>query len=447
MIRFLFVIFIFLLAALAPGQALRQQGTSTHPICFLMVSSTDHVAAVTGLTPTVTISKDGGAFASPVGAVSEIGNGWYALAGNATDRNTLGAFLLHATGTGADPADVRLEIVAYDPFDSAGLGLSRLDAAMSSRAPAATALDKTTWTDAKAGYLDAAMSSRLAGAGYTAPDNAGIAAAAASAASADTKATAILADTAAMDTADELRTLLTGGTAALSTLTAQATWEYATRTLTAPTNISIPSAADNAAAVWGAGSREITGGVLPWQASWDAEAQSEAADALVAFFTSAAALVDLVWDEAQAGHAGAGTFGSYLNAAVSSRSSHSAADAATAVWGAGSRTLSGFGTLINDIWEATTRTLTQSAGGATAEEVWTYPGRTAEASNMVDLTGLTELVTAVKGVTDKLATMLEAVGANWQYTQEALAEGPAASGSGTATVENQQKIIRLIQSR
>lgn len=57
-----------------------------------------------------------------------------------------------------------------------------LDAAISSRAAAATALSNVTWTDARAGNLDnldAAVSSRLATAGYTAPDNAGISTAAA----------------------------------------------------------------------------------------------------------------------------------------------------------------------------------------------------------------------------------------------------------------------------
>jgi len=43
-------------------------------------------------------------------------------------------------------------------------------------APAATALSNATWTDTKAGYLDAAVSSRLATAGYTAPANSDIAA-------------------------------------------------------------------------------------------------------------------------------------------------------------------------------------------------------------------------------------------------------------------------------
>jgi hypothetical protein len=48
---------------------------------------------------------------------------------------------------------------------------------------------------------------------------------------------------------------------------------------------------------------------VPWNASWDAEVQSEVDDALVAFFTSAATLVDLIWDEPIAGHLSAGTAG------------------------------------------------------------------------------------------------------------------------------------------
>jgi len=110
-----------------------KQSQTAQPLEFLMVDSTDHVTAKTGLTPTVTLSKNGGAFASPAGAVTEIGNGWYKVAGNATDANTLGPLLLHATGTGADPADGRFDVVAYDPQDAAALGLSRVDAAISTR--------------------------------------------------------------------------------------------------------------------------------------------------------------------------------------------------------------------------------------------------------------------------------------------------------------------------
>ena len=94
----------------------RKQSTSTYPILFFMADSADHVTGKTSLTPTVTISKNGGAFGAASGAVSEIANGWYALAGNATDRNTLGALAIHAAASGADPADVVVQIVSYDPY-------------------------------------------------------------------------------------------------------------------------------------------------------------------------------------------------------------------------------------------------------------------------------------------------------------------------------------------
>lgn len=85
---------------------------------FLMVDSNDHVTGKTGLSPTVTLSKAGGAFASPAGIVAAVGSGWYKVAGNATDTATLGPLVLHATGTGADPCDVEFVVVAFDPLAS-----------------------------------------------------------------------------------------------------------------------------------------------------------------------------------------------------------------------------------------------------------------------------------------------------------------------------------------
>lgn len=94
----------------------REQASTLYPINFLMVDNTDHVTGLTGLTPVVTLSKNGGAFAGAAGAVSEISNGWYSLAGNAVDRNTLGELLVHAAVAGADPFDIQYAIVSYDPF-------------------------------------------------------------------------------------------------------------------------------------------------------------------------------------------------------------------------------------------------------------------------------------------------------------------------------------------
>ena len=99
------------------GYPVKQSQTDQH-LFFLMVDSTDHVTGKTGLSPTVTLSKNGAAFGSPSGAVTEIASGWYKVAGNATDSATLGPLMLHATGTGADPTDDMFQVVAYDPVNA-----------------------------------------------------------------------------------------------------------------------------------------------------------------------------------------------------------------------------------------------------------------------------------------------------------------------------------------
>lgn len=105
---------------------IRKQSDTTYPLFFFMVDSTDHVTGKTGLSPAVTISKNGGSFASPSGAVTEVGNGLYKIAGNATDSNTLGELWIHATGAAADPTDTAYSIVPFNPYDSVRLGLTAL---------------------------------------------------------------------------------------------------------------------------------------------------------------------------------------------------------------------------------------------------------------------------------------------------------------------------------
>lgn len=110
-----------------------KQSTTAQPLVFFMTDSSDHITGKTGLSPTVTLSKNGGSFGSPSGAVSEIGSGWYKVAGNATDNATLGPLALHATSSGADPTDDMFMVVSYDPQSSTSLGLSYVDAAITSR--------------------------------------------------------------------------------------------------------------------------------------------------------------------------------------------------------------------------------------------------------------------------------------------------------------------------
>ncbi len=97
------------------------QNQSAIPLQFLMVDSSDHRTGKTGLTPTVEIRKLGGSFATPAGAVSEVGHGWYEVAGDADDSDTLGPIILNAVAAGADPVDDRFEVIVYDPIAAATL--------------------------------------------------------------------------------------------------------------------------------------------------------------------------------------------------------------------------------------------------------------------------------------------------------------------------------------
>jgi hypothetical protein len=54
--------------------------------------------------------QNGAAFGAPAGAHRDRQR-WYKIAANATDSNTIGSLLVHATATGADPFDVIHEVI------------------------------------------------------------------------------------------------------------------------------------------------------------------------------------------------------------------------------------------------------------------------------------------------------------------------------------------------
>lgn len=95
-----------------------QQSTVLVPLVFPLNSTASGNPPLTGATPTVLLSKNGAAYASPAGAVSEIGGGLYKVAGNATDSNTLGILWLHATATGAVAQDVVYGVINGPLVDS-----------------------------------------------------------------------------------------------------------------------------------------------------------------------------------------------------------------------------------------------------------------------------------------------------------------------------------------
>lgn len=86
-------------------------------VMVLMIDSTDRVTGKTGLTLTVTVSKDGGAFGAIAPVVTERGDGWYSVALTASDTDTVGDLALHITGAGADNFDETCDVQADVPTD------------------------------------------------------------------------------------------------------------------------------------------------------------------------------------------------------------------------------------------------------------------------------------------------------------------------------------------
>jgi hypothetical protein len=86
-------------------------------IMIFMTDSADHISGKTGLTLTITLSKNGGVFSAVTPTVTERGNGWYALALTNAHTDVNGDLALHITAAGADPTDVVYQIYYHD-FDS-----------------------------------------------------------------------------------------------------------------------------------------------------------------------------------------------------------------------------------------------------------------------------------------------------------------------------------------
>ena len=74
-------------------------------IPFILLSTSDG-SPLTGAAPSVTISKDGGAFTSATNTPAEIGNGYYYIDLTGTEMSVTNNVIIRATATGAQPTAV-----------------------------------------------------------------------------------------------------------------------------------------------------------------------------------------------------------------------------------------------------------------------------------------------------------------------------------------------------
>ena len=109
-------------------------------IPVLLVDATDGYTPKTGQTaPTVTISKNGATAATGTGTWTEISNGQYYYEFASGEVDTLGWIAVNVQKTACRQYNAVVQVMAYDYAAGTNLGLSNLDATITSR-PAATAI-------------------------------------------------------------------------------------------------------------------------------------------------------------------------------------------------------------------------------------------------------------------------------------------------------------------
>jgi hypothetical protein len=108
---------------------------------FYLVDATDGLTPETGeVGGQPQLSKNGGAWANTAGVLVAVGNGQYYVELTAGELDTLGRATCRykSANTAESPSPV-LDVVAFDPFDATALGLTRVDAAVTSRSTVTTA--------------------------------------------------------------------------------------------------------------------------------------------------------------------------------------------------------------------------------------------------------------------------------------------------------------------
>lgn len=127
---------------------------------------------------------------------------------------------------------------------------------------------------------------------------------------------------------------------------------------------------------------------------------------------------------------------SYLEGVIGALSIPSASDIATAVWAAGTRTLTGFGTLVADIWASASRTLTAFTGFQINSDVTDIKAKTDNLPASPAATGdiPSADIAAIKAKTDQLTfTVANKVDATAEATvdENAIATAVVAEIGGT----------------
>lgn len=123
---------------------LLQQSESTaayRRLLIACVDATDGYTPETGLTfaaGEIRVSKNGAAEANQAGTVTEVAGGVYYYEAAAAELDTLGTFAVRVNKTGVRSSVSVAQVIPFDPYSAANLGLTNVDTTISSRLPTAS---------------------------------------------------------------------------------------------------------------------------------------------------------------------------------------------------------------------------------------------------------------------------------------------------------------------
>jgi hypothetical protein len=220
-----------------------KRGTAVTGLTIVLIDATDGTAVTSG-TASAFVTIDGGTQAAATNAPVHEGNGQWSLSLTAAEMTgkIVGVLFTHAD---AIPVNVTLSTVQVDPDDATDLGLTNLDATVSSRASQASLDTVDNFVDTEITTLISGQATILSTAAAIQAKTDNLPASPAAVGSAMTlapgsvTATAIATDAIDADalSADAVAAIQAGLSTLDAASAATAVWAAGTRTLTAGTNI------------------------------------------------------------------------------------------------------------------------------------------------------------------------------------------------------------------
>lgn len=103
-----------------------------------LVDATDGLTAETGVTGTPQLSKNGASWGNTSATITEVGNGAYYVELTAGELDTLGFGMVRFKSAATAEFQTMFQVVPWDPYASTNLGLTNLDAAITTRSSLTT---------------------------------------------------------------------------------------------------------------------------------------------------------------------------------------------------------------------------------------------------------------------------------------------------------------------